>query len=90
MAGLKKQVAVAVSSEMSPKIEAWLDRHDIPYEVEVVRAGKRIKLRVMAQFDKDEDGKRRAEMYKRFLERVQGGVRQNHETNGSTHNCQIH
>lgn len=69
---MKRQVSVTVLPEMSPRIENWLMNRNVDYEVEVVRTAKRTRLKIIAEFPSDEDGKHRAEVYKRFLERLTG------------------
>lgn len=67
--GMVKKIAVTVLPELSPRIENWLIGRSVNYEVEIVRK-KRIRLKIIACFSFDENGKHQAEMYKRFLERL--------------------
>lgn len=69
---MKRQVSVTVLPEMSPRIENWLMNRDVDYEVEVVRTFFGVRLKIIAEFPFNEDGKHRAEVYKRFLERLTG------------------
>lgn len=66
------KISVTVARDISPRIESWLMKREIDYEVEVVRTGKNARLKIISFFPKDEASKHHAEMYKRFLERIEG------------------
>lgn len=67
-----KQISVTVIPELSPRIETWLAGKDIYYEVEVVKQKKGgVRLKIIASFSSDERGNHFAELYKRFLERIE-------------------
>lgn len=70
MGGIK-QISVTVPPDISPKIENWLMGRDIYYEVEAIRKRRAgVRLKIIVNFSDDDTGNHQAEIFKRFLERI--------------------